>query len=395
MPLPGNHGTDCAPKSLAEEAWRAILVGFQPRRLPYEEKHTHLPPQSRFRIAAPLPPSVLTQDCTQSNAEGHLLPRRSAQPQTLMNSFTVRPLLNDNDWQAAMAVRATLHPEFPLSIEEYKASDDFFDGKTHLRRLICQGDEIVGMYVFAEAFFYAEPKTYLGQVVSFPDRLDVFRFGYSEITRLSEQHEARLINSSVEDRREEIVAIAQEFGYKTKQQQRVSRLDVAQFNLVNEDLEFEILSLNQLKLRWPETWLHEFWRMEMEILKDVPMTGEFKEDPIDLFEKYINMPGMDHDGLFLAIVEGRLAGVSSMFPSLVDSKVGITGLTGVRREFRRLGIARALKIASLNWGKEKGVEFVMTDNEEKNPMYLLNEALGFKPVFNQLVMVWDRAPSES
>lgn len=293
-----------------------------------------------------------------------------------------------------MAVRATFHPEFPIAIEEYKASDDFFQGKTHLRRLICQGSEIVGMCVFAEAFFYAEPKTYLGQVISFPDRLDVFRFGYGEITRLSEEHEARLVNSSVEDRREEIVAIAQEFGFKTKQQQRVSRLDVAHFDLTNGELEYEILTLTELKQRWPDTWLHEFWRMEMEILKDVPMTGEFKEDPIELFEKYINMPGMDHDGLFLALVQGRLAGVSSMFPSLVDSKVGITGLTGVRREYRRMGIARALKIASLNWGKDRGVEFVMTDNEEKNPMYLLNEELGFKPVFNQLVMVWDRAPAE-
>lgn len=293
-----------------------------------------------------------------------------------------------------MAVRATLHPEFPLSIEEYKASDDFFKDGIHLRRLICQGDEIVGMFVFAEAFFYAEPKTFLGQVVSFPDRLDVFRFGYGEIARLSHEHEARLINSSVEDRRSEIVALAQEFGYRMKQQQKVSRLDVAHFSLPEEPQEFEILSLNELKKRLPDTWLHEFWRLEMDILKDVPMTGQFKEDPIELFEKYITMPGMDHDGIFLALVEGRLAGVSSMFPSLVDPKVGITGLTGVRRDYRRMGIARALKIVSLNWGKRKGVEFVMTDNEEKNPMYLLNEQLGFKPVFNQLVMVWNRFPAE-
>ncbi len=311
-----------------------------------------------------------------------------------MKSLTIRPLLNNNDWQTAMAVRATFHPEFPFSIEEYQANDATFEGKIHQRRLICQGDEIVGMYVFAEAFFYAEPKSFIGQVISFPDRLDVFRFGYGEIAKLAQDHEAHLVNTGVEDRREEIVEIAREFGYKTKQQQKVSQLDVCRFNLVNDQLDFDIVSLSELKLMRPDTWLHEFWRLEMDLLRDVPMTGEFKEDPIDLFEKFIGMPGFDHDGVFLALVQGNLAGVSSLAPSLVEPKIGITALTGVRREYRRKGIARALKIVSINWGKMKGVGSVITDNEEKNPMYQLNEQLGFRQIFNQLVMVWDRTPAE-
>ena len=43
------------------------------------------------------------------------------------------------------------------------------------------------------------------------------------------------------------------------------------------------------------------------------------------------------------------------------------------------GIATALKIKAFEKLREKRVKQVRTDNEENNPMYLINVALGFKP----------------
>lgn len=309
-----------------------------------------------------------------------------------MHTFTIRPLLNDADWQEAMAIRSTLHPEFPFTAEEYKAEDALFEDKIHLRRLICDGSETVGMVLFVEAFFYTEPNGFMSRVIARPDRLDVFSFGFEQIGRWAEEHSAALVHCGVEDRYPDIVALAQRFGFETKQAQKVSRLNVKDFARQNGPLDFEIVSLSELKKLRSATWLHDFWRLEMDLLRDVPMTGEFKEDPIDKFEQFISMPGVDHDGIFLALVNGSLAGVSGLAASLSDPKIGITGLTGVRREHRRKGIAQALKTVSINWGKAKGIEFVMTDNEERNPMFLLNEQLGFCHVFNQLAMVWRCRP---
>ena len=56
-----------------------------------------------------------------------------------------------------------------------------------------------------------------------------------------------------------------------------------------------------------------------------------------------------------------------------------TGLTGVIRSHRRRGIAMALKVQALEFARQRGFQTVMTDNEEKNPMYQLNLKLGFKP----------------
>ena len=43
------------------------------------------------------------------------------------------------------------------------------------------------------------------------------------------------------------------------------------------------------------------------------------------------------------------------------------------------GIATALKVKAFEKLREKGVKQVRTDNEENNPMYKINVALGFTP----------------
>ena len=45
-----------------------------------------------------------------------------------------------------------------------------------------------------------------------------------------------------------------------------------------------------------------------------------------------------------------------------------------------MGIATALKIIAFQKLIEKGIYEVRTDNEINNPMYKINESLGFKPV---------------
>ena len=55
-----------------------------------------------------------------------------------------------------------------------------------------------------------------------------------------------------------------------------------------------------------------------------------------------------------------------------------TGLTGVRREYRRRGIALALKVHALAFARSRGYQRVLTENESNNRGILaINERLGF------------------
>jgi len=83
----------------------------------------------------------------------------------------------------------------------------------------------------------------------------------------------------------------------------------------------------------------------------------------------------------VAIKEGKYIGSTDIqvYPKTEPQK-GWTGGLGVLKEFRRKGIATALKIKAIERLLIKGVTEIRTDNEENNPMYKINIILGFEPV---------------
>ena len=58
------------------------------------------------------------------------------------------------------------------------------------------------------------------------------------------------------------------------------------------------------------------------------------------------------------------------------------GLTGVRREHRRQGIAAALKFHTLSYAKEHGFQAIETGSDSANEAILaLNESVGFRKAY--------------
>ena len=85
------------------------------------------------------------------------------------------------------------------------------------------------------------------------------------------------------------------------------------------------------------------------------------------------------EATFIALADGEVAGYAKL--SLSSSRVErsiIHDMTGVRRAFRRRGIASALKRAEIAWAKQAGYEALETVNEVRNePIRRLNERHGY------------------
>ena len=78
------------------------------------------------------------------------------------------------------------------------------------------------------------------------------------------------------------------------------------------------------------------------------------------------------------IEEGDYVGVSMLGISQAEPDKLNTWLTGVRRAYRRRGIALATKLHAIDFARKRGTRTITTDNEENNPMYQINLRLGFE-----------------
>ncbi len=112
--------------------------------------------------------------------------------------------------------------------------------------------------------------------------------------------------------------------------------------------------------------------------QDVPMAGEYTKPT---FERFASFHWEDErfvpEGYLVAVAGDEYVGLSELFTSKADAHLH-TGLTGVRRAYRRKGVALALKVKGAEFARAFGAPEINTWNETNNVgMLAINERLGF------------------
>jgi GNAT superfamily N-acetyltransferase len=125
-------------------------------------------------------------------------------------------------------------------------------------------------------------------------------------------------------------------------------------------------------------FVERYYRAVIEILADVPSTTPFVPWDFETWKKRaLYHPTFLPEAEFIGMIGGEIAGVSQLFGSS-EAETLQTGLTGVRRAFRGLGVAVALKLAAAEYAKTHGYVNIKTMNHTVNrPMLAINEAMGF------------------
>ena len=142
--------------------------------------------------------------------------------------------------------------------------------------------------------------------------------------------------------------------------------------------EIEIKPFEELRANDPEAD-YKYWELvELHLEPDVPSPDKHQTQPFEEAKtKLFGHPAFRPEGNFIALHHGDYVGMSSLW-GRDDPEKTIVGLTGTKRDFRRKGIALALKLRTIEWAKSEGYKVIETDNEENNPMFDLNVKLGFE-----------------
>jgi mycothiol synthase len=121
---------------------------------------------------------------------------------------------------------------------------------------------------------------------------------------------------------------------------------------------------------------HALW---IAVAMDQPNYDPATSPPVEEFCRWMGQRQRLLDGTFVALDRDRYVGMSMVQTREPKSKALLQNITGVLREYRRRGIATALKRRVIQYGRVWGAEQVITQIDHENrAMLALNEKLGFQ-----------------
>jgi GNAT superfamily N-acetyltransferase len=121
--------------------------------------------------------------------------------------------------------------------------------------------------------------------------------------------------------------------------------------------------------------------LDAEAIADIPET--FAEDDVRLEDwllEALGHPQLTRDGSFVILAGERP--VAHAFLHLDEEhRLAANEMTGTAREFRRRGLARLAKLATIRWAREHGIRTLRTETDEENAgMRRLNASLGYRRI---------------
>jgi GNAT superfamily N-acetyltransferase len=121
------------------------------------------------------------------------------------------------------------------------------------------------------------------------------------------------------------------------------------------------------------------YELHMVLDEDVPDVDAKVHAPFEEWAKRFGRTLFFPEAHMYALDGSALVGASLLWRRPADGDLD-TGLTGVRREYRKRGIATALKVRALAAAKAYGAQTIRTTNEKDNVGMLgINYRLGFQP----------------
>lgn len=249
--------------------------------------------------------------------------------------------------------------------------------------------QVMGRAVYGHTTWVFEPNKFYLYLIVHPDyrRQGVGTAIYQWLLADLAQHRpVKLLVGTREDK-PSALAFLQKEGFTQVMRYPLSRLDLTDFDPGRyattlqqvADSGITITTIAQLTKSDPD-YRMKAYEMDREISPDVPHFGTPTVPTFEQYQKYtFDNPSCLPDGWFVALDGQEYVGLSNLWRNFHDDKQWDTGFTGVKRSHRRRGIATALKVNALAYAKSQGITATITDNEENNPMFLLNMQLGFVP----------------
>lgn len=308
---------------------------------------------------------------------------------TTTSDFLFEEVVSENQTREFVEIRNRMMPSWETTYDEFMKEDSVWpEGKLRSRFLIRQDGNTIGTCSLMEAHWQADSGLFeIGWLTEDmnPERLCDH---LQHLEALAKERKATKLETWLPEHMPWMGIAAAQFGFKSVQMNPESELDLDTFDskpfqskvVAVEQSGLTVMSLAQLADVDPDGWIKRYWDAEWELFQDVPVPWEKKKSPLDEFAKRLENEKESWPTMLVAMEGEEIVATTMLFRSVAVPTKFYTGLTAVGRNYRRTGLATALKVINLDAAKALGGKVVMADNEQDNPMLDLNLALGFKIV---------------
>ncbi len=163
-------------------------------------------------------------------------------------------------------------------------------------------------------------------------------------------------------------------------------VDLSPFTAVAARLTAQGIAVTTLATERAPGYLSKLHALRQEVEQDVPGYSPSAQTSYAQFVQELAQPGMSPEGIFIAKHGEQYIGLSMLGRKVSESDLRFGGpnslsqhLTGVRRAYRRRGVALALKTHAIAYAQQHGYRRILS-NSDNPAMRALNWKLGFRTV---------------
>jgi len=314
----------------------------------------------------------------------------AAQTPAALPGLTIRDFRgSEAEYSAAAAVCNAVFPEYPESVEEWKEEDEKRPAHLKRRRWLAEiEDQTVGYACYDQSEWMYHPRLFNFFAAVLPERQGqgIGRALYATVMAALAPLDPLRVGARCRSDYARSMGFLSDRGFVEDLRDWESRLDVPGFDPAPFAGHVErviasgirIVTLRELIEDDPEH-RRKLYELDVTLAKDVPSPEPLTAPSAESFERYVfESRDLLPEGYFVALDGRRYVGLSALWKSDEEPGTLYTGLTGVRREYRRRGIALALKLRAIEYARSRGIRTLKTWNESNNrAMLSINEALGF------------------
>jgi mycothiol synthase len=300
-------------------------------------------------------------------------------------NYTIRPFDPAPDIPFRVALYNAQFPETPMTVEQNLEQERLRPVDRLALRLVAEDDQQILGYSFSTDKGVPNTTEFIIVCLVSPKAR-----GNGIGTHLAQQsvafareHGAVCTFAFVRDDDPSSLHFAEKMGFSKLNHEFDVALDLTSFDAAR------LLELDRFKSdagirltnleTWGDTLEHRraFHALMIETLADMP--GEPMFETFEQFLPWLERKSFFASGVLLVLdAQGEAVGFSWLMFDVSTGQIENWG-TGIRREYRRQGLAWALKVAGIRWAREHGAKRIVTANHEGNEgMRAINQRLGFE-----------------